>query len=166
MRHFKTLTTRRLKAGLLVLALGAVAVGASGCVLFGDYVVSEQINKRIGEQTATSGGLLVVLYRTDAGRSYNFATSEFILAVYRNYRNQGHNIEGASVLTLATVQKFCGGGYVGDRCRAATSGGEWQDFYGSLSTIAARPGECLAVQFRSGEDWQTRNSSDSNCAPN
>jgi hypothetical protein len=165
MRYFKKLVAGRLRAGLVLVALGATALGASGCILTGDYVVSEQLGKRLGEQTATSGGLLVVLYRTDGGRSYNFPTSEVALSVYRNYRTT-HNVEGSSVLTLRLMRSYCGGGYTGDRCRDATADDEWQDFYGSLSTMAGRPGECLAVQVRSGEDWQTRNSTDSHCIPN
>jgi hypothetical protein len=153
MRYIKTLVAGRLKAGLVVVALSAVALGASGCILTGEYIVDPGSGKRLGEQTATSGGLLVVLYRTDGGRSYNVATSEAVLALYRNYRNQGHNIEGASVLTLRFMRNYCGGGYVGDRCRDATADGEWADFHDSLVTVAARSGECLAVQFRSGEDW-------------
>ncbi len=165
MRHAFGSMGRRVKLGVGLLALCASLVGASGCS-FDESYIRDDNGKRLGEVTQASGGVLVVLYRSTGGRSYNVATSSALLALYKHYRTT-HNIQGASVLTLRFMRRYCGSGYAGDRCRDATGDDEWSDFRNdSLVPIDHTPGACIAVHVRSGENWTTRSRSDRHCIPN
>jgi hypothetical protein len=165
MRFLKAMVAGRLRAGLTVFVLCASMLGASGCSFDEGYIKDD--GKRLGEWTQASAGVLVVLYRSTGGRSYNIATSEALLALYRHYRSQGFSTGSSSVKVLRFMRGYCGSGYAGDRCRDATGDDEASDFYNdSLVPIASRAGECIAVHIRSGENWTTRSRTDRHCIPN
>ena len=157
---------RRLRVALAATAVCASLLGFSGCS-FSDEGYITHGDARLGEWTYADYGVLVVLYRTTGGHSYNFPTTEMILGIYRSYRDQQYSEPYAAMFTLREMRKYCGGsGYAGDRCRDATGDDEWDDFlYDSLVPVIWRPGECIAVHFRSGENWTTRNSGDTHCIP-
>jgi hypothetical protein len=170
MRVIKRLVSGRFKAALLALTLCGLVPVLSGCILTGDYIKSGGLT--VGEKTTTSGGLLAVMYRDDGGQpSKYFGPSQYMLDTYRNWRARGANIHDSASLVLGEMQhRACDdmSGYYQDRCRDAFDyTGEWHDFYLSLKRIADDPlnNWCLAIQFRSGEDWQTRSYNDNRCHP-
>lgn len=167
MNFVKALFAGRLRAALVAATLCASMLGASGCSLSTNGYIEEK-GFRAGEWTLTRSGYLGVLYRTNGGRSYNFPATEWILQVYRHYRDRGYAESQSAVGTLQYLSQFCPGGYVGDKCRDATAVGEWKDFlYDSLVPVVWRPGECIAVTIRfTGENWTTRGRTDRHCIPN
>jgi hypothetical protein len=160
MSHIVGRSHRRLQLAVAALAVVALGMVGTGCqAISGDYI--EVQGKRIGEWTPTSSGALVVLYRNSDSRS--IGVSSIALNMYRDYRARGHSTGSASILTLRFLRGYCGSGYVGDRCRDATGDDEYVDFHDALTDIAPTLGGCLAVTFRSGENWTWRNASDENC---
>lgn len=157
---------RRLGVTLAATVVCASLLGFSGCT-FPDEGYIEQGDIRLGEATYADFGALAVLYRTNGGHSYNFPTTAVILKMYGSYRDQRYSEMWASVMTLREMRKWCGDdGYPSGRCRDATDDAEWEDFfYDSLVPVIWKPGECIAVHFRSGENWTTRSSGDRHCIP-
>lgn len=154
--------TRWRRKILVLSGVAAMALTSAGCSITDEGYIKYD-NVRLGEWTYSDGGALAVLYRR-SGSGY-VATTDILLAQYRDRRNRGYSIEGASRSTLYWASRYCSGGYSGDRCRDATSGDEWADFHEALTKIATYSGECLAVFFRSGENWTTRSQSDRHCVP-
>ena len=109
MHQMKGMFAGKLRAILLVGVLSLSMLGASGCSFDEGYIKND--GKRLGEWTQASAGILVVLYRSTGGRSYNVATSEALLALYRHYRSQGFSTGSSSVKVLRFMRGYCGSGY-------------------------------------------------------
>lgn len=161
---------RRVKIGLALTALCISMLGVSGCSWDEGYITGD--GKRLGEWTNADAGILVVLYRSTGGRSYNVASSEAILALYKNYRRT-RSMQDSAILTLRFLRRYCNDGgnpaenYARDRCLDALGDDEWSDFRAdSLVPIDHTPGACIAVHIRSGENWTIRTRGDRHCTPN
>jgi hypothetical protein len=142
----------------------ALAISAASCSIRGGDIWIGNYEQRVGEFTPYSGGLLIVLFRGDQG---DLGVSQILLDYYKNLRRT-QSIETAARNTLRFLRGYCdeGDGIYADRCKDATAGDEWEDFRQALVDIDSRPGACLAVTVRSGENWTYRNRSDENCTPN
>jgi len=137
-------------------------MGAVNCSIRGGDIWIGDYTERIGEFAPYSGGLLVVLFRSDVR---GLGVSQILLDYYKGLRRTGQSIETASKNTLKFIRRYCaeGDGIYADRCISATAADEWDDFRQALVDIDARPGACLAITIRSGENWTFRDRSDENC---
>jgi hypothetical protein len=153
---------------VLGLALGVVAIGASGCALYGpgnQSVYNEDLNKYVGELHAQSGGAngyLFTAYRRTNEELLTFGFSQLMLDLYNSKSGTG---EQKAKQTLASLRSLTSD-IEFSQWQDAIASDEWDDFRGALLDMATQSDRCIAVHFKSGENWTTRAGSDASCNPN